>query len=358
MSHYPYADGPDATAAGELFAIENLPSIARAASDVAAWLLQEYRNPDAPLASLRVLLSPVPGEEINPSIRALMDPAAPGATRAAVEQDLYAFEVDCRTDVDNVVVVYIAGHGIRTTTRGSIVLLEDVGNPAHRKPQEGSIDVAGCHRAFQRAGSPNRQLWIADACRTHNDAIDKLEMPDGFLCPNIEKDAWIDGSRLILAASTGQSAYADERGTIFSAEMLTGLRGGALSGPDARICDEWHVSVFDLFAEVYKRVIIRARVEGYEQSVDQVGGFQDVVIQRFPKPPDVDVEFNLTPGVPRPVPKGYLNRRGARVGSFSSWPVKKTIPAGLYTMTVRTRPPVPCECMIDYTPYVANIEVG
>jgi hypothetical protein len=68
VSAYPFADGPDATASGGESGIANLTCAARSASEVAAWLLGEYNNLDAPLASLRILLSPVDGEQINPDV--------------------------------------------------------------------------------------------------------------------------------------------------------------------------------------------------------------------------------------------------------------------------------------------------
>jgi hypothetical protein len=52
VSHYPFADGPEATPQGEALGLANLTGAARSASEVAAWLLTEYRNPDTPLGSL------------------------------------------------------------------------------------------------------------------------------------------------------------------------------------------------------------------------------------------------------------------------------------------------------------------
>jgi len=83
VSHYPFADGPEATADGESFEITNLTGAAKSASDIAAWLLDEYRNPDAPLASVRVLLSPTDSEEINVRVAGQMAGPSP-ATRDSV----------------------------------------------------------------------------------------------------------------------------------------------------------------------------------------------------------------------------------------------------------------------------------
>jgi hypothetical protein len=69
VSDYPFADGPDASDLGESFELQNLTSAARSASEVAAWLLNEYSNREVPLASLRVLLERLPYEPAECGLR-------------------------------------------------------------------------------------------------------------------------------------------------------------------------------------------------------------------------------------------------------------------------------------------------
>ncbi len=60
-----FDDGDEPTSNGNLVDMKPLSAAARSASEFAAWMLNEYRNDDAPLSSLRVLLSPAPGEVIH-----------------------------------------------------------------------------------------------------------------------------------------------------------------------------------------------------------------------------------------------------------------------------------------------------
>ena len=62
VSHYPFADGPDASVVRETFGIQSLTSAARSVSEFAAWVLDEYGNPACLVSSLRVLLSPTANE--------------------------------------------------------------------------------------------------------------------------------------------------------------------------------------------------------------------------------------------------------------------------------------------------------
>ena len=81
VSHYPFLDGPQMTDQGEQLGLANLSSAARSASELTAWLLNEYRCPEAPLKDVRLLLSPVDGEALNADVLARMGGQPAPATR-------------------------------------------------------------------------------------------------------------------------------------------------------------------------------------------------------------------------------------------------------------------------------------
>ena len=85
VSHYPFLDGPQMTDQGEQLGLANLNSAARSASELTAWLLNEYRCPEAPLKDVRMLLSPVDGEALNADVLARMGGQPAPATRDAVK---------------------------------------------------------------------------------------------------------------------------------------------------------------------------------------------------------------------------------------------------------------------------------
>ena len=68
-----FDDGSQPTGNGQLLDMTQLSAAARSASDFAAWILDERQHAAAPLSSLRVLLSPSPGEIINPLIEPLLN---------------------------------------------------------------------------------------------------------------------------------------------------------------------------------------------------------------------------------------------------------------------------------------------
>lgn len=357
VSDYPFAVDPASWLVQDGLAIGSLSSAAKSASDVAAWLLAEYNNPDAPLASLRVLLSPVRGERINKLVKPLLDPVASRATSEIVEKEITAFQADCKSDLGNMVFVYVAGHGVQTTTRSCVVLLNDIGDPALPNRLRAGLDVAGFHAAMNSPTNPAKQIWFSDACRQAPAVLNAFVALPGAICPDIPP-GHVDTSPLILSASTGESAYARARGTLFSEALLAGLRGAAVRGPDDNSIADWHVRLFDLISWVDARVKAVSKANSADQSIDPTGRVLDLVLQRFAQPPDVRVTLKLSPSDVVPVPVAVIDRETKVVAKFTSWPAKGVVPAGKYRITVKSKPRNVRDVDIKPPAFALSIKVG
>jgi hypothetical protein len=339
VSHYPYADGRHATADGEQSGIQNLTSAARSASEVAEWLLREYSNPDAPLADVSILLSPVEGEAINPHIEKLMGDTRSPATRDAVETAFIKFKRTCRQNPNNVAFVYVAGHGVQINNRGAILLLEDFA-VEDREYLYGSIDVVGCHAAMDTPGHPERQLWFSDACRQRPNIARKFETLSGYFTPSVEPGQ-VDAAPLFLAAGSRDYAFAEVGGcTIFSTALLTALRGAAAIGPTIGRCDQWHVSAARLAYYLPHKVdeLLAGREK---QRVDSWRIGSDVIAQRFDDPPGVEIVVHLNPPDAQPVPVATLLFKGLDPRQVDpTWPLRYRGDPGLYELKVDVDPPL------------------
>jgi hypothetical protein len=340
VSHYPFADGPNATRVGEDSGIASLSGAAKSASDVAAWVLQEYRNPDAPLASVRLLMSPTWDEEINPYIAGLMgDTCAAPATRDAFETEFFRFRQECKSSPENVAFVYVAGHGVQLNKRGAIILLHDFA-VAGRDVLYGAADVVGCHNAMDEDGNAHHQLWFSDACRQRMGIARRFETLSGAYRPD-EGLGRVDSTPMYLAASTRESAFGTISGnTIFSEALLAALRGAAAVGPDPRFCTQWHVSATKL-AQYLPRKVDELLAGRETQNVDVTGRVRDMVAHQFDEPPDVDIVVHLNPAEAQPIPVAALLFDGREPCDIDpSWPLKFRGDAGLYSLTVQVSPPL------------------
>jgi hypothetical protein len=349
-----FADGDETTPQGADFQMGQLSAAARSASEFAAWLLAEYRCPQAPLRSLRVLLSPSANEQIAPAVAALLPNGgiATSATRANVEQELREFKDACDRHTDNVAIVYVAGHGVQLTKTGAIVLLSDFGSPTHIARLQGAIDMASVHAGMRRQNTARTQFWFVDACRQRPVIARRFESLEGALKLDVENSE-TECSPIFYAATTGTSAYARAGGvTLFCEALLWALRGGCAVGPEDQGIDCWHVPVTTLIGRLPQQVKALAARESAEQSADITGRIHEGTLQQFQTAPKADLRIDLAPTAAQPVARATLKLDDLPVFTdLSDWPVQQRVDAGLYLLKVSAPAPyVNREMPLNVTP--------
>jgi len=358
VSRYPFLDGPAQTPLGEQLGMANLNSAARSASEVAAWLLSEYLCPEAPLASLRLLLSPVEGEPLHADVSTRLAGQAAPATRENVKDEFTAFKQACATNRANRAFVFLVGHGIQLSSRGAILLLEDFATAEEEDVLFGAMDVMGCHASMRVNGQADHQVWFSDACRQRPEIVKRFESLTGAWAPGNLTGGDVAATPILLSSSTRENAFADPEGlTLFTEALLWGLRGAAAVGAD-EICAKWHVSTNRLTTVLPPRVKALAKAGGVDQSIDPNGKPADVAVQQFEQPPLVDIEVALNPANFAPVPVAVLNFDGTQpVTVEPGWPLKVRGTAGLYELTADTGGPTPAKKLFLAQPPMWKDEV-
>jgi hypothetical protein len=335
-----FEDGRDPTPRGIASQMEQLSAAAHSASEFAWWLLEDYCCDHAPLRSLRVLFSPADGEIINPNIAPLLRGDF-AATRDNVKIDLLQFKEACDTHVENVAIIYVAGHGVQLTSNGAIVLLHDFGSGSHLEELEGAIDMVGVHAGMRHPNTARTQFWFVDTCRQRPSIAKRFETLTGAL--SLSKPIGdTESSPLFLAATTGKEAFARVGGTtLFNEALMWAMRGGAAVGPEDNESEKWHVSVTTLIRRLPERVKALANLEGAEQSVDLAGKPTEAVLHEFDAAPMVDLTVALTPEEAKSFSKGTLKYNASMpiIEDFDDWPMHMPVEAGLYLLSVETSPP-------------------
>ena len=340
VSKYPHLqDGTNPTAEGQDFQIDQLTAAARSASEFAAWLMNDYHCPDAPLSSLRILLSPSEGEEIAEDIEPLLGTDF-AATRANTDTIFGEFISACKSHEDNVAIVYVAGHGVQLTKHGAIVLLEDFAAANQLQKLHGAIDMAGVHGGMNAPGFPKRQFWFVDSCRQVPVIARRFDMLSGALTLDIPMMSG-EVSPMFLAATTGEAAYARAGGrTLFFEALNWAFAGGAATGPRAPV-NSWHVSVSQLIEHLPGRVSALAEAEGVEQSVEIAGKIANAVVHELKVVPSVDLTIELEPAGAIGASTGELAFDATKVvvKDFKDWPLHEKVKAGLYLLKIQADPP-------------------
>jgi hypothetical protein len=336
VSRYPFLDGPDQTQLGATFEMAELSAAAASAADVASWLISQYDS-DAPLATMRILLSPAEGENIVGAVAPLLTGPCP-ATREAVEAEMKGFVADCRSQ-DAVAFVYVVGHGLQFTKRGAVLLLEDVARDPVPELQ-GALDVAGCFEGLDGPQFAPTQFWFFDACRERLQSP-TLETMAGAYTLSIPKGN-AESSTMYLGSSTREAAFSVRDGrSIFSTALLEALRGAGADGPTDLTSDDWWVTTTKLLDALKPAVKRLARQHGADQNVEPVGLSESTRIHRIDGVPQVPIRLALDPEAAGSTSRLSLlfNATEPRVEDSAVWPFVSTMPAGYYKIKVTTQTP-------------------
>lgn len=346
VSHYDHGlDTQNPSALCAEFGISNLTSAARSASRIANWLLQRNLIPPLPpLASLRVLLSPIEGELDDEPVDARLS-AAPRATRANVEEAARQFQIACQSHRDNHAVVYVAGHGIRLTKNGALLLLEDFGADDAPKKLHAAVDMISLHDGLDHENAAKQQCWFVDVCREKPEiATQYMKLPVGIAYDVLDDGTSVDSSPLLMATATGAKSYALVGGySLFCDALLWALdRGGAATGSGGA-SDRWHVSFSTLCAKVPKYVEEVAQLHRLVQKVDIGGKPTPGVFHVYDRRPTVKLTISLTPDTASSTSKLQLMDRSFAVvyECASQWPASADVDAGLYSIHVTDASPHP-----------------
>jgi Caspase domain len=338
-------DGSPAPDGRETFGLSQVKTPATSAFRFARWLDSSYRNPSAPLGTVRLLLSPSDFERDNVPELEQPPPEALPATRANVQKAVDEWFQECKTNADNVAILYASGHGVELSPDdGGIVLLEDFAE--HLAVLDGSLDVGAVRKGMSGATMAQRQFYFVDACRVRPEAAVRFQsLGSGVSLPNP-----LSGrprvSAIYFAATPSTTALgAPGDGTLFVQALLECL-DTSLGVDDHALEDgTWVVTTLTLVSALPKRVKELAAQFGAEQSATTGGQLEDVPFHVLPDRPQIPVTLQIAPDTATACAVAELVELPARLQVFAGATFAPTIsrelPAGKYLLSVKIHPPTP-----------------
>lgn len=321
----------------ETFGLRQLESAATSAVEFARWMRDEYRQPEAPLKEIWMLLSPSARER-----RKLADDEkeAPPATRDEVRAALDHWRAACEADRDGIAVFYASGHGIVLGPHeGGIVLLEDFAADPNRR-MERTLSMVDARAGLSGPEAAKRQYWFLDACQPLPEQRGGIDLQSAGV-PGWDRylHEQTDVSAVYMSATTGTNAYGDPgHGTIFSkalAECLS-LRAVGLGDPDG-----WVVTDTALGRRLRERVAELARERQGDQTAAFGGRPGEIPFHVLDEPPQLDVTFAVAPPNAGDFAFGTLTP-GAGSAVFERQPLRapltRKVAAGQYIVKVAIDP--------------------
>ena len=313
----------------------------------ARWLRDEYRNPDAPVGSIRLLLAPSEEERADPELGAAAN-AGVQPTRENVENALVAWRKECDGDPDGVAILYISGHGLQSGRDVAVVLLTDFA--ATPNVMSFAVDVGLVRHGMAGHNRPQQQYFFVDACRIAPKELEEWEEMGNPLGLNFtHKGADYRSAPIFFSSSPDTPAFGKKgEGTVFSRGLLEVLSGPAAeNGPDDH--GRWYVTPYSLYLALNQRVTQLAAKLGRRQDAVLGGTPKDSVFHVFDSPPSVSFTLELDPEDAHAHAFADLWDGGRSTVVFQDQRfltklLQRQVPAGLYSVDVRIRPPT--------TPYV------
>lgn len=285
---YPYLrDGTDPQP--DTLGLGQLTSPLHSARVIADFLLDEFAHPDAPLATLTLLTSPV------------LDYASPGgngagrsgsAVLANVVTEFKAWQARCETDEANVALFFFCGHGV--AKGGQFLLLEDFGSPAAAERFTNTLDLEDTAWAMRSTCKAKVQCFFVDACQQVSWELLKEDIRGTRIGKirydrNLAEDAPIFHATLPTDPAYGRR----DQPTFYTRAVLAGLRG---LGSDRRL-GRWEVKTGRLQEGINTAMLAMQREDGAPSQKATVGGLKSGtgLLHVLPAAPVVPVWVELDP---------------------------------------------------------------
>ncbi|MCU7924473.1 MAG: caspase family protein [Candidatus Thiodiazotropha sp. (ex Dulcina madagascariensis)] len=257
VGDYPHLVGGTGLETPKNGGLRQLASPPVSAYTFATWLLGEFNNPDAPLASLSLLVSDADNRDFtHPK---LVAPAKPlTADSVTTVKALRAWKTLGDSNEDNLMLFFFCGHGVARGLDGLTLLLRDYGEEPNM-PMEGAIDFAAFQRGMAQCAA-SRQCFFVDACRQVSDiARNTSESGKKVIQDDINRPFASDWNYAVLFATVeGESAYGRPNKPSFYTEALVkGLDGTAANNRNAH--GEWRVSTSELNQAIHRSLSLRGK---------------------------------------------------------------------------------------------------
>lgn len=281
VGKYPYLEGgdqgppnPKVPGLGQL---TSPPVSARKFTD---WLIESLNNPDAPLGTIELLLSPN-------ELYTLPNGQQQQVQAATIDNIFEAYEAylrRCNSNISNVAIFYFCGHGLE---KEDLVLLPEDFARSQTNPWRNSINFHKTYRGMSTCRAQT-QCYFIDACRQV--AMETLETSDFGGQSLVSNDLLNQRPRTALtlfATSAGTAAFGDQdQVSRFTDALIEALNGG---GADKQSGGRWVVDTDHLGGAV-KQIIDQRNLSlrrDQHQNVEPKPAGECRIIHRLCGPPNV-----------------------------------------------------------------------
>jgi len=228
--------------------LRQLKSAALSAYKLFECLLKNKDNFDIPLASCRMLLSPIDKEiKIEPKLQGLAD----SCSLDNFDSEIKKWREDSASNKQNMTIFYFAGHGAQSSKDDTVLLMDNFGDGFGNSLSR-AVDLNNIFKGMANSADyPNmaeKQLYFIDTCRDFLDKYEKFEKMKAaelFEITLTGKEKRI--APIFFAAMPGDRAkIINKEQTLFCEALIDCLENDAGNLEEINGQDVWHVSIHSL----------------------------------------------------------------------------------------------------------------
>jgi hypothetical protein len=277
--------------------LRQLNCAARTGRMVFDWLIKERAGLPVPLATCRLLLSPVDGEMDGWS-----DPdlGVASANLHAVLETAAQWREDAASHPDNVTLFYFVGHGFQNERGKHVLILADIGDgigPRLKNAIDADSLIGGMAPSDEYPQVARQQFYFFDACRIPSVEASKYETMPATLVwdpPVLTEKGFDDRSAPVYhTTEPGRRAFAapgDQ--TLFSKALLRCLQGDGAEELDG---DRWGITAASLVRGLEHHMEAMEKLYKARQRIKVDDSSTKAILYRLSKPPRVDIDVALMP---------------------------------------------------------------
>lgn len=329
-----------AAPAAETFGLGQLKGPVPAARRLVTWLEDNGGRLDPPLATCRLLLSPLPEQTEHLEV-------AEAATLENLLAAASAWRSDASRRTSNSTLFFFSGHGFQQDKLPVLLCTDFLASDAGDHHRAVDVDSLwyGMAPTASRSQIAGTQLYFIDACR---ERLERLEtLTDRSPTPAFPPELPIDDPRAapIFYAAVPKSrafSFKDGSGTLFGDALIYCLNHAAEQPLHGSFLGHWPVTIHSLARGLEDWVEKLEEDHGADQTFVLGGQNRQRPLFELPGPPDVAVRLSLSPNGSSQAAIEISDWMGSgSVFSQDPWldhPRNERWPAGLYKLRCRFSP--------------------
>jgi hypothetical protein len=254
----------------------------------ADWILNRFHNPQRPLGTVELLLSPgvyKPSDEACAKLGLAPDTHVPveRATLANIKAAFDRWHNRCNAR-NTTAFFYFCGHGVEKA--GALLLPEDFGAEPLR-PFDHSIDLLATHQHMGQS-PPDTQCFFIDACREEvfDLQVAKEEDPGVALKGGTTDPILLRDAPIFFGSASGHKAFGVANQVTFFTQILLRCLNGL--GAERKQGNKWVVTTSSLRQRIMAAVLRENRLSGRQLTCDTGAGTsnipQDILVTDHPVP--------------------------------------------------------------------------